>query len=316
MRKSKVFASLLVVVMIFLSITSVAGATSERTTIFFNDKRIVFDVDPVTEKGTMLVEVTKTLKAMGVSYSVNQKTKTTTIINPKNNQKSTFTLGSKTAMLNGKKTALTLAPKIINGYTLAPLSFITKASGQTFVLDKDSNRVYIGYFNSTTKDPFLEIEWGRNINDVKKSENLSLLGSDGNSLLYRVFLGNEELPAQLLYIFSSGKLDSIFYSTNGDEEPGNQYTLFNQLVSILDKIYKPLSSDIYLWADKFSEELYDDLYGRDYDTKIGTALLHKDLRLIKSYQYRNTSVSVILKNKGTVQNPDFVVTILYNHIKK
>ncbi|MEK4263936.1 MULTISPECIES: copper amine oxidase N-terminal domain-containing protein [unclassified Paenibacillus] len=317
----KMILGLISLIMIFCSFNVVVSADSSRKIIFVNDKRVVFDKDPVYENGTLLVQTGPLLKALALVTTYDKNTKTTKITNPQTNTSFSFTLGSKTGYINGSKTALTIAPKIIDGYTFVPLKFITTASNNNFVLDNNASRIYIGPFYYNTKDPYKEIEWGRNILDVKKAENKTLLGTQtgtngAKTLMYRVYLGNDELPAQLWYMHdSSGKLENMFYVTEGDQYPGDQYTLYNQIVSDMNETFKPTTdyyADDQLWKGDYTEEIYDDLYGNDYDTKIGTALLQKDLVLITNFEYRDVSISVQLKNSGSIVKPDFTVTIYYD----
>ncbi|AKG35251.1 stalk domain-containing protein [Paenibacillus durus] len=318
MKRFRWLAILLTLTVVFSSLGSVVSADSSRTLVFYDAKRIVFDKDPIYYNGTMLVQVGPIIKAFGLSASYEKSTKTTTVSNTSTNTSFTFTIGSKTAWVNGKKTALNIAPKIIEGYTFVPLKFIATASNHSFVLDNNSSRIYIGPFDFSTKDPYKEIEWGRTIADVKKAENKTLLHSftganSAKTLMYRVYLGNDMLPAQLWYQFDlTGKLRDMYYFTEGDEYPGDQYRLFNQLISDMDSTYKPTSEDDnMLWKNEYTEEIYDDMYGFDYDTKIGTALLYKDLVLIKNYEYRDISISVQMKNAGSVNKPKYKVSILY-----
>ncbi|MFC3748719.1 stalk domain-containing protein [Paenibacillus sp. GCM10012306] len=321
MKKCKLwFSAFIIFIIAFNSFGSVIHADSSRKIIFFNDKRIVFDKDPVYENGTMLVQTAPLLNALGLTFTYDKNTKTTTVTDKVNNTSFAFTLGSKTGVVNGKKTALTIAPKIIQGYTFAPLKFLLSASNNSLVLDEYASRIYIGPFYFNTKDPYKEIEWGRSVADVKKAENKTYItsrtGTNGEkTLMYRVYLGNDELPAQLWYAHDAGgKLEDMFYITEGDEYPGDQYRLYKQIVSDLSKIYKPTTDDYrddQLWKDKYMREFYNDMYGSDYDTKIGTALLQRDLVLITNFEYRDVSISVQLKNSGSVSKPNFIVTLYY-----
>lgn len=314
----KLFASFIVVAL-FINIVGgigFASANSSYTPVFYNENRVVFDVDPISEKGTILVQAQPLFASMGMTSTYNKNTKTLSVTDKAKKKTIAMTIGSKTAIVNGKKIALTIAPKMIKNSVFIPIRFIAEATGNTFTYDKKSNRLFIGSYTLATQDILREIEWGASIKDIKKVEKRKLLHEDKGFLMYELTLGTSSLPVTLAYTTDENNgMNNIFYSSDGSSNINEQYSLYVESVEVMNTIYglqnKLYGDDDLLWEDIYTEEAYDDVYGSDYDSKIEMALLQKDLVLVSLFEYKDTSITVQFKNSGTPEKPKFKVTIHY-----
>ncbi len=90
--------------------------------IFYNGKKLNLDVPARIVNGRTLVPVRGVIEQLGAKVSYDAKNQKVSI----NNGEIILTIGSKTALVNGKQVTLDVAPTVINNRTLVPLRFISE----------------------------------------------------------------------------------------------------------------------------------------------------------------------------------------------
>lgn len=96
---------------------------------------------PIIEDGRTLVPVRAVTESMGAVVSWNPSDSTVTINAKEKNM--VFTIGSYDVYVNGKKTSMDSAPKIINGRTMMPIRFISEQLSYTVSWDADNKIIVI-----------------------------------------------------------------------------------------------------------------------------------------------------------------------------
>lgn len=144
----KLFTSLVAVILIFTLSPLVSGAASKPIKVFYNGNQLKFDVNPIVENGTTLVEFKSLFNALGLSIGYDQFTKKVT--GKKGDLNIELTIGSKAATVNGKKGSLDVPAKIKNGRTLVPLRFVGQSTGAN--VDWDSKNQVINIKKSTSNE--------------------------------------------------------------------------------------------------------------------------------------------------------------------
>lgn len=110
----------------------VAGAPGELPSdaikVWVDGENVSFDQAPLLENGTTLVPFRAIFEKLGLTVGWNADTQTVT--GTRERFSITMQIGSTSALVNGKTTELSLAPRIINGSTFVPLRFIGEATGR------------------------------------------------------------------------------------------------------------------------------------------------------------------------------------------
>ncbi|MFC6231664.1 stalk domain-containing protein [Paenibacillus allorhizosphaerae] len=89
-----------------------------------------FDVDPILEDGTTLVQFRPLFEKMGLGITWNANNKTIRGTSEDGNLIIDLQINVKIAAVNGMRTELDVAPKIIDGNTMVPLRFVSEATGK------------------------------------------------------------------------------------------------------------------------------------------------------------------------------------------
>lgn len=118
---------------------------SEDTSINvkLNGESLSFTQQPVIENGTTLVPMRAIFEAMGASVDWNNDTKTVTSV--KSNTSISLTLYSSTAKVNGKDITLEVPGKLINGFAMVPLRFVSESLGAEVKWDGTTKTINIAY---------------------------------------------------------------------------------------------------------------------------------------------------------------------------
>lgn len=156
-------------VMFLLTLTLVVSsafpvmADTKPVRVFYEGKLMNFQVDPVIEKGTTLVQFRPIFETLGLTVGWNQETKTVTGTGEGINI--SLTLDNPRATVNGSRVNLDIAPKTIDGNTMVPLRFIGEATGREVFWDSGSRTISIveGYkklkvSNPYGRDSFIKLE--------------------------------------------------------------------------------------------------------------------------------------------------------------
>ena len=96
--------------------------TEKGIKIFFNGKKLNLDVPARIEDNRTLVPVRGVIEQLGAKVEYDANTKKISI----NHGEIVLTVGSKTAIVNGKEVILDVPPKVIDNRTLVPLRFISE----------------------------------------------------------------------------------------------------------------------------------------------------------------------------------------------
>jgi len=151
MRKTVVMVlvvALLAAVLRFTPVSPVRAAVgavvqiaigSTKATI--NSKQVVLDQPPIIENGRTLVPFRFIGDAIGAKIGWDSKKKEVSYVFGDMNI--VLTIGSTTAIVNGKKTTLDVAPKILSGRTMVPVRFISEALGAKVDWDGKTRMVTI-----------------------------------------------------------------------------------------------------------------------------------------------------------------------------
>lgn len=122
------------------NIYKAAGDTKDYKT-FVNGEKLVFDIPPKAEKGTVLVSVQPLTTALGAEVKFDSKTNKAVITEGKT--KIELTAGSKTALVNGVKKTLEVAPKVEKGQLIAPAKFVGENLGEQIDFKADSKMLIL-----------------------------------------------------------------------------------------------------------------------------------------------------------------------------
>ncbi|HOI24452.1 MAG TPA: stalk domain-containing protein [Caldisericia bacterium] len=110
---------------------------------YINGKRIQLDAPPFIEAGRTLVPLRFIGEAFGAKVAwIAEQNKAVISLGQKTIE---VTIGSKTALVNGKEHSLDVAAKISQGRTFVPLRFIGEAFGASIVWESESKRIILTY---------------------------------------------------------------------------------------------------------------------------------------------------------------------------
>ncbi|WP_025693212.1 stalk domain-containing protein [Paenibacillus zanthoxyli] len=106
---------------------SAAGGVS----IILDGYPLPFPVEPVVMNGTTMVAFRAISEALGITVKWNQSAKKITAVGDEElaSKQVILTLGSKTALVDGKAVKLAVAPQTVRGTTMIPLSFFSQQFG-------------------------------------------------------------------------------------------------------------------------------------------------------------------------------------------
>ncbi len=145
-------------------VVAIASTTSAAVTtprqfnldikVLYNARQIASDVKPEVVNSTVFVPFRAVSDALGAQLAVTPDWKTITFA--KGSRKVTVTIGSKTAVVNGKNVALTVAPYATKGRTMVPTRFVSEQLGESVEWDSLSRFVWIGHKNVPTLEEATE----------------------------------------------------------------------------------------------------------------------------------------------------------------
>jgi hypothetical protein len=112
---------------------------STPTTVSVDGQRIVADVAPVTTLGHTYLPLRAISEATGGTTSFDEPSRTITV--RRGRDVLTLRLGERTAVINGKRLVLGLAPFAVRGRAMVPSSLIADAFGSSVRYDARQARV-------------------------------------------------------------------------------------------------------------------------------------------------------------------------------
>jgi Copper amine oxidase N-terminal domain len=120
-------------------ILPVSAPAQSAVSVFVNGQRMSFDQPPVVQSGRVFVPLRGVFEQLGASVVYNSGQ-----INATGGGRTiSLTIGSTTAVVNGKQQILDVAPFVVGDRTLVPLRFIAQALGAQVNWDDSSSSVTI-----------------------------------------------------------------------------------------------------------------------------------------------------------------------------
>lgn len=320
MKKSfALLLTLLLTLTIYFPSTTSAETPLKEIALFINGNRMALDHKPLIEKNSTLVPFTPILKELGYSISFDNSTKTVTAKNKQTEIK--FTIGSKTGYVNGKKKALSIAPKIINGTTYVPVRFISDASNEKVTYDPDVYAVQVG--KQIKIDHFFKMSWDMTPQQVKKAETGKLLYEDKNDAASQMHVIAYETAFPLYgstqgtisYYFENNKLVESIVSFDDDGEFKSSYQNYIGTIFSLEERYGKFTGNDMIWdTDQYAIDAYWSVYKNDFERMVYMAMLSDELSFFAAFSDGNKEVSLLMYNGGSFSYPEFSTIIGYSKI--
>ncbi|EFM09296.1 copper amine oxidase domain protein [Paenibacillus curdlanolyticus YK9] len=135
--KQKLSILLLICMAVMLVPATVFGAVAVSVTV--DGTAVKFTQAPVRKTNVTMVEAKPLVAKIGATYAFDTKTKTATIKSGASVVK--LTVDSKSAVVNGVKKALTVAPYSLKGYIIVPAEFVVQSLGGIAKWDGSSKLV-------------------------------------------------------------------------------------------------------------------------------------------------------------------------------
>lgn len=129
----------LFVLLLLLSLPGWAAAADQSVHLMIGGQAVQPEVPPIIEKGRTLVPVRIIAEGLGASVDWDQPTRTAVIA--RGQQTLQLTVGSKQALLNGKKVQLDAPPTMKNQRMLLPLRFVGESLGVTVGWEESTRTV-------------------------------------------------------------------------------------------------------------------------------------------------------------------------------
>ena len=277
----------LVLAMMLLVPTGVSAAVNLSTIkVYVDSEQLVFDIDPIQTQGTTLVQFTTVFKALGLEYSWDQKTKTVTGYNDDITLK--LSIGNKTAIVNGEKVSLLVAPIVKDGKTLIPLRFVSEATGAEVEWNKDTRTITIEsdyiplVFDTNTLS---DATWGMTMKQVRDVEYGKLFTSD-TDYLYFGGIYAAGYDAHVEYEFANNKLGRATYyvDTYYDDNMDYIYATYD-LYYELEAAFGEPAVDLEFWSVDIVDEV-------DFE-KYGDSLVAGDVDLLSVWKLADTEIALL-----------------------
>lgn len=160
---------IMVITLVFMSAPAAQGATA---VVNVDGKQVHFDVDPINDKGRLLVPMRPIFEALGAI--VNWDEKNQTIMAGKADTLITMKIGQVSAQKNQEQIKLDSAPRLVRWRTMVPLRFIGESLGATVVWDPKTKTVEI---TSPKLNPPVVTPPAKNKYDETPTDLASSLGS-------------------------------------------------------------------------------------------------------------------------------------------
>ena len=153
--------------MMLIHATSVQADGNVSPSVFLDGHPLSFQTPPVIENGYSLVPMRTLFEAEGATISWDENTRTVTAL--KDGKVFTYHIGESYAYKNQERLELPVPGKIIDGYTMVPLRFISETLGNLVKWHDYSRSITI----SSVHDYETTIQYGVNLRDtpVKDQDN-------------------------------------------------------------------------------------------------------------------------------------------------
>ena len=205
----KTFSVILLLCMLFSFGSGIASASQELTLVI-DGKTIESDVNPMIIDGRTMVPVRVLFDSFGAEVLWNESLRQVIVFN-----KSTvivFTIGSKTAYIDGVGRPIDVPPVIVQNRTLVPIRFISSVLGYDVLWNGSTRTVYIT--NKASKPP----ETSDDDNITENPENLAVLSKinavkKANAIDITVSLSEKTEP-KIMQLSSPDRLVFDFYNVD------------------------------------------------------------------------------------------------------
>lgn len=147
-----------------LHATSVHAEANSSPSVFLDGHPLSFQTPPVIENGYSLVPIRPILEAEGSKISWDESTRTVTAI--KEGIVLTYKIGDTAAYKNQERLEMPVSGKIIDGFTMVPLRFISETLGNVVKWHEYSRSITI----SSAHDYETTVEYGVNLRDSPEKD--------------------------------------------------------------------------------------------------------------------------------------------------
>ena len=146
----KVFCFFLVICIVF-SLNMHLVSASDDLTLIIDGKKIEADVNPMIIDGRTMVPVRVLFDSFGADVVWNENSRQAVVFTQ--STVVVFTIGSKTAYVDGIGRPIDVAPVIVHDRTFVPVRFISSVLGYDVVWNGSTRTVYITNKKSNTSAP-------------------------------------------------------------------------------------------------------------------------------------------------------------------
>ncbi|KRF04828.1 copper amine oxidase [Paenibacillus sp. Soil766] len=158
-------ASIALLSTMLLHATAVKAVENAPPTVYLDGLQLSFQTSPVIEEGFSLVPMRALFEAEGATITWNENTRTVTAL--KEGTTVSYHIGDKFAYLNKDRLELPIPGKIIEGFTMMPLRFISESLGNLVKWHDYSRSITI----SSVHDYESTILYGVNLRDTPVKDN-------------------------------------------------------------------------------------------------------------------------------------------------
>ncbi|CAN7527882.1 NlpC/P60 family protein [Paenibacillus sp. LjRoot153] len=151
--------------MLLLHATTVKAGESESPAVFLDGLPLSFQTPPVIDEGFSFVPMRALFEAEGATISWDEKTRTVSAV--KEGVTVTYQIGNTYAFKNKERLELPVPGKIIDGFTMMPLRFISETLGNLVKWHDYSRSITI----SSVHDYETSILYGVNLRDMPAKDN-------------------------------------------------------------------------------------------------------------------------------------------------
>jgi endonuclease YncB( thermonuclease family) len=168
-----------------LPVTSATSTDPQNIRAYLDGQLIKFDTPPAQIQGSTLVPMLEIFTALDLTTRYDAKSKKVTAT--KENLTLSYTIGAKTANVNGKSVALTVPGQIIKTTPFVPLRLISAALGTSIGWDQETKVVTLSTaekFSATVVDVVdgdtVKLKWksSKSSSGASKTESVRLIGVD------------------------------------------------------------------------------------------------------------------------------------------
>lgn len=139
--KKKWLATFVVMALLAAAFLPGNALAAQAISVTLNGKRLNFDIQPVLERGRVLVTLRAIFEALGATVDWDSATGTVTATKGSNTVK--LTIGKSTAHKDGSTVTLDVPAKVVRGRAMVPVRFISEALGAQVDWEAKNQRVRI-----------------------------------------------------------------------------------------------------------------------------------------------------------------------------